>query len=163
MRGRGILISLVGVVVAAAAGLFYLSGEPNSIAIQVNPQANLVDRAGSLVVNVSIENVSLDPVVIQGVGLDSDLLDGVTVQEVLVDSQPVILNADEKSYPLYGSWTEYELDSELAGGRTMELTFTLSPQEAGAHAGDVTVWIEEDVVGVAVPRAARERLDFEVR
>ena len=158
-----VLIALVLLAVFVIVVLFYLSGEPNTVAIKVNSQANVIDRSGTLVVNISIENVGLDPITVQGVGLDADLLDNVVVQEILIDSQPARLSDDDKSYTIYGSWTQYTLDRELAGGRTIELTFALVPLEAGAHAGDVTVWIEEDMLGMSLARAARERLDFEVR
>lgn len=155
-----LLLVLAALVVAA---LFYLSGEPNTLAIDVNPQANMITRSESLVVNITVENVGLDPVTITGLGVDADLLDGAVVAETLINSQPVALAFEEKSYPLYGSWTEYALDWSLAGGATMDITLSLTSDEVGAYSGDISVWVEDDLLGLPLARAAREQLAFEVR
>jgi len=55
------------------------------------------------------------------------------------------------------------LDTELAPGETLMVTFNLQPKQVGSFSGDVTVWIEDPTFGLQLNRARREAVTFQVQ
>lgn len=152
-----VLVICVGAVLAL---LVTLAGEPNDIRIQLDTNRRTVATNEEFTVQVTVENVSLDPVTVNGVGLDRSLLDGLT----LVRSDPPFTSITERDYPIYGAWSEYALAQDMPEGGVLTLTLTLTGAQPGLYEGDVTVWIENDVLGIVpVSRARREPLEIQVQ
>ena len=102
--------------------------------------------------------MSLDPVTVTGIGLDPDLLASVRVSNM----QPLYNSITERSYPIYGEWDEYRIDTVVQPGATLEVTLTLEGVQPGVYNTDLTVWIESDLAGIQVARAARTPFDVVV-
>jgi hypothetical protein len=155
-----ILTVLVICVGAVAGMLITLASEPNDIRVQLDTNRRTVAANEEFTIAVNVENVSLDPVTLNGVGLDRSLLDGLSV----VRSDPPFRSITERDYPIYGAWSEFSLDQDMAEGTVFTLTLTLTATQPGLYEGDVTVWIENDVLGIVpVSRARRAPLEIQVQ
>ncbi|MBN1679519.1 MAG: hypothetical protein JW966_04455 [Anaerolineae bacterium] len=157
MRRRLMLFGGAVIIIGGgmAALLGYLGGEPGEIRVSLEPERPQAAVSEQFTLDVTIENVSLDTVTITGIGFDDALLDGVTV----VQSDPPFRGSEDRSYPLYGSWTEYTLDRDILDGNTLTVSFTMQGTVAGVHSGDVTVWVD----GTPFARARRAELEIAVR
>lgn len=157
----GLLLVAALIVCAIAAVLVWitLAGEPNEIRAEATLDRTVVQPNDQFTLTVELENVDLDPVTIKSVGLAEDLLNGARV----VDVQPVFRAADARSFPLVGEWTEYPINQRILGGDTLTVTLTLHALTPGVYSGDVSVWIEGDLLGMTTARARRERVEFEVQ
>lgn len=141
-----------------AAFALYWAGEPNTIEIGVAPAVLAITAPETQTITITIENVGLDPATVTGVGLDPDLLAGVRVTNM----QPLYSSITERSYPVYGAWDEYRIDTVVPPGDTLEVTLTLEGVQPGVYNTDLTVWIDSDLAGIQVARAARTPLDVVV-
>lgn len=164
-RGRGCwLVALVMALFAAGTGgivavLLTLVGEPGEIRVSAALDRDTVAASETFTLTVEVENVDLDPVTLKAVGLDADLLDGATVTSVdLATGDP-----EERSYPLLGDWTEYPLERALRGGDKLTITITLVAATPGVYSGDVSVWVEGDLLGISTSRARRAAVEFDVQ
>jgi hypothetical protein len=161
-RGCGfVLLVLVllaicaGVVIAAA---LFLAGEPNEIRTSATTSADVIPLGEQFTVTVNVENVDLEAVRITAIGLSRDILDGASVAA----TDPPVATVQERDLYVLGAWQQYPINQLLLGGTSTEFTFTLTAARPGAYSGDVTVWVENDILGVAFERARRERVEFEV-
>jgi len=155
------ILTVLVICVGAVAGLLItLASEPNDIRVQLDTNRRTVAANEEFTIAVNVENVSLDPVALNGVGLDQSLLDGLSV----VRSDPPFRSITERDYPIYGAWSEFSLDQDMAEGTVFTLTLTLTATQPGLYEGDVTVWIENDVLGIVpVSRARRAPLEIQVQ
>jgi hypothetical protein len=162
-RGCGILgvIIVIGLcLLVVVATIIHLGTEPGSIHVQATVDKRTVAVGDTFTIEVTVENVDLNSLTITGVGLDEDLLKGAAVQA----SDPAYRAVKARDYPVYGTWDEFTLDHELAGGRTLILTLTLTATQAGSYSGDVTVWIDSDLLGIVpLARAGRASVHYEVQ
>jgi len=156
----GLLILLIVLLVCLGVALVvYMFGtQPNTIQVQVVTPATTAS-GGPFTIDITIENVSLEPVTVASVGLDENILRGAEV----VSSQPSYSSIKQRDYPYYGGWNEFMLDTELAPGETLMVTFNLQPKQVGSFSGDVTVWIEDPTFGLQLNRARREAVTFQVQ
>lgn len=164
MRACCMGLVVLGAIVACAAaivlGIATITGAPNEIRIiqaQVDPRQAAV--GAPITITLKIENVELDAVTIRAVGLDARLLEGAT----LVSTQPVYRGADPRRYPVVGEWTEYRLNQRLLGGETLTITLTLTAAAPGVYDGDLTVWVQSNILGVDFVRARRAEIAFTVQ
>ncbi|MBN1202201.1 MAG: hypothetical protein JXJ20_10130 [Anaerolineae bacterium] len=163
-RRRGcwlwMIFAAVLVVFGGGTGAFVLNmaDEPNEIRVQLSEPGRVAVNE-TVALEVTIENVSMDPVTINGVGLEQSLLDGIQV----TGTDPAYTGSEDRNSPLSGDWTEYRLDRDLAAGDTLVVTLTLQGTEPGSYSGDVAVWIDSDVFGVSMARARREELSLDVQ
>lgn len=141
------------------AVLLTLVGEPGEIRISAAFDRDTVAANETFTLTIDIENVDLDPVTLKAVGLDADLLEGATVTSVDAAAGA----PEERSYPLLGDWTEYPLDRALRGGDKLTLTIMLVAATPGVYSGDVSVWVEGDLLGIATSRARRAAVEFEIQ
>lgn len=155
-----ILIVLIAVLVVL---LVWLGSEPNGIRTRIEADRTRLAVGETLALKVTIENVSLDPVQINGVGLDAGLLDGATLVQTLVDDQPATLPVSERDYPVLGAWQEYGLDRQIAPGDTLDVVFVLEAVTPGAYTGEVTAWVDSRPLGLPLVQARREKFDFAVQ
>lgn len=155
-----VLVALVAVCVLAVSAAVHIGDEPDNIAVAVEMPQDSIAVGETLTLTVTIDNLDLNAVTIVGIGLDTGLLNGVTVQS----SEPAYRGTKERSYPLYGDWTEFRLSRTLADGETLPVTLTLEGVAPGIYTGDLTVWIEGEVLGFfPLDRAWRDTVEFEVR
>ncbi len=154
-----ILVVIALLLGGVAAVALYWAGDPSIIEVKVVPAALVINATDPQTITVTIDNVGLDPVTVTGIGLDPDLLAGVRVTSM----QPVYTAVTERSYPLFGAWDEYRLDTVVQPGDTLEVALTLEGIQAGVYNTDLTVWIESDLAGIQVARAARTPLAVDVR
>jgi hypothetical protein len=154
-----VLAILVVCVGGGAAVLLTLAGQPNSIRVKVEPDQNVVAVNDQFTVKLTIENVALDAVTIDGIGLDSHLLEGAAVTAM----DPLYQAAQARNYPFYGKWTEYTLDQTLLGGEKLTATLTLTALHPGTYSGDLTVWVKSRLLGVPFSQARRATLAFKVQ
>jgi hypothetical protein len=154
-----VLAVLVICLGGGAAILLTLAGQPNSIRVTVEPGRNVVAVNDQFTVSLTIENVSLDAVTIDGIGLDNHLLDGASVTAM----DPLYQSAEARNYPLYGKWTEYTLDQTLLGGEKLTATLTLTALRPGTYSGDLTVWVRSKLLGLPFSQARRATLEFKVQ
>jgi hypothetical protein len=110
-------------------------------------------------VELTIENVDLDAVNINGIGVDQSLLDGLSVEQM----DPGYRTVEERNYPVYGHWNEYKLNSSIFGGEKLTVLVTFRATKAGQYSGDISVWVDSDVFGLTVSRARRATLDVSVQ
>lgn len=158
-----IVLLLILVIVVLVVGLIWLGSEPNGIRTRVEADRRMLAVGETMALNVTIENVSLDPVLINGVGLERDLLGGLTLVQTLVDGAPQSLPVDERDFPIIGAWTEYSLDREISPGETMNVTFVLEAVEPGSYLGDVSTWVDTRPLGLPLVQARRESVDYAVQ
>ncbi len=138
--------------------VLYLGGEPNAIRVEVAaPQTVALNETFTL--EVTVENVSVDAVTVNGIGLEMSLLDGAEV----VGVQPLQSAIRDRNYPFLGDWREYTFDSPVADGGKLVVSFTLKATAPGTYSGDVTAWIKSDVFGLSLARARRFPLEFTVQ
>ncbi len=154
-----ILAVIALIIGGAAAFALYWAGEPNTIEVEVAPASLILTAQETLPVTVTIKNVGLDPVTVTGIGLDPALLAGINVTGM----QPLYNSITERSYPIYGEWDEYRIDTVVQPGATLEVALTLEGVQPGVYNTDLTVWIDSDLAGIQVARAARTPFDVEVR
>lgn len=158
-RALGYLTLLAAVAAGGVGGYTTLTGEPNEIRLELSP-AEVTARVDELfTVELEVENVDLDAVPINAVALEQSLLDGVFVAQ----TDPIYRDVEERSYPVYGDWTEYAIVQTLRGGEKTTITLTLKATTSGTYSGDVMVWVDSDVMGVTVGRARRAPLDVVVQ
>lgn len=158
-----IVLLLILVIIALVALLVWLGSEPNGIRTRVEADRTMLAVGETMALNVTIENVSLDPVQVNSVGLEADLLDGLTLVQTLVGGEPQSLPVDERDFPVIGTWTEYSLDREIAPGETLDVTFVLEAVEPGSYLGEVTTWVDSRPLGLPLVQARRESVDYAVQ
>jgi hypothetical protein len=158
-RGLAYLAVIVVIGGGVVGGLNILSGEPNEIRAQLEPAEMTVPVGDTFRVELTIENVDLDSVNINGIGVDQSLLDGLSVEQM----DPGYRAVEERNYPVYGHWNEYKLDSSIFGGNKLTVLVTFRATKAGQYSGDVSVWVDSDVFGLTVSRARRAALDVSVQ
>ncbi len=158
-----IIFLLVLVIVALVALALWLGSEPNGIRtrVEAGPTRRAVGEAMTL--HITLENVSLDAVHVNGVGLDSDLLAGLNLVQTLVGGEPQTLPVEERDYPVIGAWWEYGLDRAIAPGETLDVTFVLEAVTPGSYVGEVTTWVESTPLGLPLVQARRESVDYAVQ
>lgn len=155
-----VLTALATCLGLALALLIALAGEPNDIRVRLDANRRTVAANEEFTIQLNVENVSLDPVTLTGVGLDQSLLDGLEV----VRTEPPFRAITERDYPIYGAWSEFSLTQDMPEGGVLTLTLTLRAAQPGLYEGDVTVWIENDILGIVpVSRARRAPLEIEVQ
>ncbi len=162
MQGFCLGLFLIAALIVCVVGVILvwntLAGEPNEIRTNATLDRSIVPVNEPFTLTVELENVALEPVTIKSVGLEDDLLEGARVTDV----QPVFRAADVRSFPLVGDWTEYPLDRRLLGGSGMTVMVTLQAVTPGAYSGDVSIWVEGELLGITTARARRETIEFEV-
>ena len=158
-RGLALLAAVVVIGGGVFGGLTILSGEPNEIRTSLDPGAITVAAGETTTVELTIENVDLNTVKVNGIGVDKSLLDGVSVDQM----DPGYSDVNTRSYPLYGNWTEYTLDRSIFGGEKLTVVITFRGDTVGKYSGDVSVWIESSVAGLKVSRARRVNLNVTVQ
>lgn len=150
-RRRGYVIStalLLLLVVAGVLLIVYLGGEPNTLEVEAAvPPAILVSEPAPLA--VTIKNISVDPVTIESIALEDTLMDGLTV----VSSDPPYTKAEERNNIIGGNWQQYTLNRTLSPGEEIVVTLMLQGTTPGQYTGDITVWVEDDILGVSLARA----------
>lgn len=182
---RGCWIALIVLALLAtcagaiAAVLVFLASEPNEITVEVTSPRQLAFAAGSAdtaAITLLIENDSLDAVTISAVGLDQSLLDGVAVSAIYVKDtpdpvnpdtdRPIRLSAKSRDFPLVGELEEYKLNQDMANGQKLYITLVVQPRPdpaaAGSYEGDVTIWVENEVLGLSLSRAWRETVTIQI-
>lgn len=159
----GIILLLILVIVALVAVLIWFGSEPNGIRTRVEADRTMLAIGETMALNVSIENVSLDAVLINSVGLERDLLNGLTLVQTLIDGTPQSMPVDERDFPVLGAWTEYSLDREIPPGETINVTFVLEATEPGSYMGEVSTWVDVRPLGLPLVQARRESIDYAVQ
>ena len=159
----GIILLLILVIVALVAVLIWFGSEPNGIRTRVEADRTMLAIGETMALNVSIENVSLDAVLINSVGLERDLLNGLTLVQTLIDGTPQSLPVVERDFPVLGAWTEYSLDREIPPGETINVTFVLEATEPGSYMGEVSTWVDVRPLGLPLVQARRESIDYAVQ
>jgi hypothetical protein len=163
MRGFCLAFVIIAIVAAFLLGTYVvystLAGEPNEIRIDATVDQQVIAANSPFTITVEVENVDLDTVTLKAVGLDEDLLAGATV----VSIDPATRTPQENSYPLVGTWTEYPLARRLLGGDTLTVTITLNATTPGVYSGELSMWVEGDLLGINTSRARRTTLDYEVQ
>ncbi len=152
-----VLAALAVIVVVVLYSL--LLAETNEVRVTVHSSADVIPQGQPFTVTVTVENVELDPARISAVGLSSDILDGATVTA----TEPELAEVQSRDWYVLGAWDDYVTNQLVLGGDEMVVTFTLTAKQPGAYSGDVTVWVEHDVLGVRYERPRRERLEFQVQ
>ncbi len=155
----GLLAVLTLCCVGVAAGLRSLAAEPNEIRTTLDPARVTVSAGETFSVTLTIENVSLGAVRVTAIGLDEALDDAVHVEA----TEPAFRGTRARSYPLLGTWEEYALDQRIFAGEKLPVTLTLTALQPGNTSGDVTVWVQDKLLGVSFERARRTTLDIVVR
>jgi hypothetical protein len=159
---RGLAL-LAGVIVVIGAGIVggitTLSGEPNEIRVTLKPAEITAAAGDTFTVDLTIENVSLNAVNVNGIGIDKSLLDGVSVEQM----DPGYREVKGRNYPLYGNWNEYTLDRTIFGGEKLTVVITFRAGQVGQVSGDVTVWIQNKIAGLTVSRARRATLNVRIQ
>lgn len=158
-----IVVLLILVIAALVVLLVWIGSEPNGIRTRVEADRRMLSVGETMALNIAIENVSLDPVQVNGVGLEADLLDGLSLVQTLVEGDPQSLPVDERDFPVIGTWTEYSLDREIAPGDTLDVTFVLEAVEPGSYLGEVTTWVDSRPLGLPLVQARRESVDYAVQ
>ncbi len=157
--GLVVLALLCGCVVGTVYLVSSLVAETNTIRTEVTLDAETVPVGQTITITVEVENVDLDAVSIRAVGLETDLLEGVEV----ISIDPPFRATEERSYPVVGDWTEYTLGRRVSGGDIMTITVTLQATQPGLYSGDLSVWVDEKVLGVDISRARHDKIEFEVQ
>lgn len=162
-RGCGavlfLLVILLACVAIVAVAAYTLVSETNEIRVTVHSSADVVPQGQPFTVTVTVENVELDPVRISAIGLSSDLLDGATVTA----TEPALAEVESRDWYVLGAWDDYTTNQLVLGGDEMVVTFTLTATQPGSYSGDVTVWVEKDLLGARYERPRHERLEFQVQ
>lgn len=158
-RGLAFVAVLVVIGGGVAGGLNILSGEPNEIRTTVEPAEVTVAVGEAFTVELTIENVDLKAVDINHIGIDQSLLDGVSVEQM----DPAYRDVNERNYPVYGHWNDYQLDRAIFGGEKLTVMLTFRATKAGQYSGDVSVWADSDVAGLKVSRARRAELNVKIQ
>ncbi len=154
------LLVILGLCGGSAVGVLRsLADEPNSIRLDVTVEREELVVGDTVLIEMTVENVDVDPVTITGVGLDHELLDGLSLGTI----DPAYRSSEDRSFPFVGEWHEYAFTRQLQGGETLDIVITLLAEERGSYSGDLSVWIEYDMLGWEVSRARREELDFQIR
>ncbi len=153
----GSLIVVIGVVAGGLLGYRAYTGEANTIRAEVTVEPASAPQGETLSLTVKIENVALETVTVRGISFSDTLATAATVTE----TQP-ITRAVQHHPLLGGAWTEYTLNQPLAGGNTLEVTFTLQAAAEGIYSGEVYVWVEDSWLGLSHARAARVPLTLRI-
>ena len=155
----GILLVLALCGVVAAAGLLSLADEPNEIRAAIDPRRVTASAGETFTVTLTIENVSLEAVRLTAIGLDRALADTVRVEAM----DPALRGVRQRSYPLLGAWDEYGLDRRVFAGEKLTVILTLTALQPGNVSGEVTVWVQDKLLGMSFERARRMTLDVAVQ
>jgi hypothetical protein len=161
MMARGCAFLLIVVLIIVALGviaLLYMESQTNDIRIQVTPPGQVAAN-GTFSIQITIENVSLDPLTVTGVSIDRSFLDGAEV----ISTEPTYKTAGERSYPVYGSWDEYSFGTDIPAGGRLVLTFNMrASADPGVYSGEIGVWVDTDSL-LPINRARRETVEVEVQ
>ncbi|MEW6578381.1 MAG: hypothetical protein AB1435_04210 [Chloroflexota bacterium] len=155
----GVLVVLTLCCLAIAAGLRSLAAEPNEIRATLDPARVTVSAGETFTVTLTIENVSLQAVRVTAIGLDEALGGALRVEA----TEPAFRGVRSRSYPLLGAWDEYTLDQRIFAGEKLPVTLTLTALQPGNTSGEVTVWVQDKLLGVSFERARRMTLDAAVQ
>jgi hypothetical protein len=147
--------------------VLYLGGEPNEIAVDIQPKTVALTRGDDepLSIEIEIENKSVDAVIISALGLDSKLMDSLEVVDLFVAGNSELRKPKERNYPVYGNWTEYKIDQTIPEKKKLYLTLQIKARpdaEFGTYSGDLTIWVEDQVLGVSLSRATRSTITITV-
>ena len=157
----GLLTTIAIAVVAGVGGYDMLTSEPNEIRLFVNLSSPAIAANDSFTLDVEIENVDVDidsALQVNAVGLSQSLLNGVVVDEMAV------IVAGELSVQPPGDWTDYALDHDLIGGGKMTIRYTLRATQPGTYQGEVSVWVNSELVlGVTKSKARSESVQIRVQ
>ncbi|MCZ7539033.1 MAG: hypothetical protein M5U29_03770 [Anaerolineae bacterium] len=158
-----VLLGVLGVLtlccLGIAAGLRSLAAEPNEIRAVLDPARVTAAAGETFTVTLTIENVSLDAVRVTAIGLDEALGDVLRVEA----TDPAFRGTRARSYPLLGAWEEYALDQRVFAGEKLPISLTLTALQPGNVSGEVTVWVQDKLLGVSFERARRATLNVAVR
>lgn len=156
----GIVILLLACCGLVAAAAVHIGDEPNAVSLTAVAEPATTSVGNTVRITVTIENLDLDEVTLVGVGLDESLLDG----GLVAGADPGFRGVEQRSYPLYGDWSEYRYNRVLQDGETVTIIFTLTAAQRGTFEGDVSAWLEADLLGVfPLDRAVREPVSFTVQ
>lgn len=161
---KGCILLIVPMSLLAACGLLIAAGlhvgdEPDTLAVNVQITPDRIVAGQPFTLTVTVENQGENGVTIAGIGIDNDLLKGVDVQS----SQPAYRGINGHNYPIYGKWQEYRLNKYMNTGDTLTVTFTLEGTQTGTYTGSLTVWIEDEVLGLfPLNRAWRDNIEISV-
>lgn len=64
---------------------------------------------------------------------------------------------------MLGAWDEYALERRIFAGEKLTVMLTLTALQPGNASGDVTVWVQDKLLGVSFERARRMTLDVAVQ
>ena len=158
-----LLLGVLGVLtlccLGIAAGLRSFAAEPNEIRAVLDPARVTAAAGETFTVTLTIENVSLDAVRVTAIGLDEALGDVLRVEA----TDPAFRGTRARSYPLLGAWEEYALDQRVFAGEKLPISLTLTALQPGNVSGEVTVWVQDKLLGVSFERARRATLNVAVR
>lgn len=157
--GCVVLVLLCGCVSGVVYVFSSLVAETNTIRTDVTLAVETLQVGQTFTITVEVKNVDLDTVTIRAVGLDADLMEGVEVLNI----EPAFRTTKDRSYPVVGDWTEYTLNRRLLGGEKFTITLTLQAMKQGIYSGDLSVWVEEKLLGVDISRARHDKIEFKVQ
>ncbi len=159
-RGLGLLAVVAVIGAGIVGGVSILSGEPNEIRTTMLPPEITVAPGESFIIELTIENVDLESVDINGIGVEQSLLDGISVLQI----DPGYRSIDERNYPLLGEWTEYKYDQTIFGGETLTVLITFQANKVGEYSGDISTWIDSNIVGgIQASQARRAELQVTIQ
>lgn len=164
-RVAGLLAVLVVGAGAVLGTVSYLGGEPASVAFEDVKRPPMIVVGEETQLQFSIENKNVDPITITAISLDTSLLKGVDVVGVEVNGRALSERAGEKRDDLMAAERmQYKVEREVPDGELMTVTVMIRGVTPGRYKGDVSVWVESDILGV-VPysRAARTGITFTVQ
>jgi len=151
------------VIVLACLGLMLVAGytllsETNEVRVVLHSSADVIPQGQPFTVTVTIENVELDPVRVRAVGLGSRILEGASVTA----TEPALPEMQSRDWYVLGTWDDYATNKLVLGGDQMDVTFTLAATRPGSYSGNVTVWVENELLGVRYERPRHAKLEFKV-
>ncbi len=157
-----VLALLATCVGGIGAVILYLAGEPSEVEVEFAAGQDITlaaNAAEPATFAFTIENTNVDPITLTAIGLDTELLDGVAV----VATTPAFRPPEERSYPLLGGdWMEYKYDRQLGGGSKLDVELQFKGLSPGSYSGDLTIWVESDILGFSITRARHYALDITV-
>jgi hypothetical protein len=159
------LVGLLTVIIVGAAGGYggyeMWTGEPNEIRLYLDQSSYVVSVNEPFLLEVEVENVDVDiasDVHVNAVGLDQSLLNGLAVDDMTL----IIAGQEIPQAP--GDWTDYKLDQSLAGGGKMTIRYTLRATQPGTYQGDVSVWVDSELVaGIERSKPRAETIRIQVQ
>lgn len=164
-RAAGLLAVLVVGTGAVLGTVSYLGGEPASVEFEDVQSPNVIVVGEETELQFSVENKNVDPITITAISLDTSLLGGIEVMGVEVNGRALPDRAGEKQDgPMADERMQYTIDREVPDGSLMTVNVIIRGVTPGRYQGDVSVWVESDILGV-VPysRAARTGITLTVQ